>query len=187
MDVPKENNLKNGDKNYQAEEISIMQPVKPKKHVWLNKPAMLIQHKMQKKQIVPQEDNKHCQINRTQLKSKMCSNKNCQENENIDVWPVKMQMDVWSKKPTIKSSNKKLIGLAKEKKCQATACENNDSKSESFKCSDINCQEIIHMQSVTKKSDVCLPKPVIRRFCKDKTCQSTRCYKERNYDKNCQV
>ena len=49
---------------------------------------MLIQHKMSKKQKpVPQEDDKKCQI--------------------ANMWPVKPQMDVWSKKPAVKSSNKK--------------------------------------------------------------------------------
>ena len=69
---------------------------------------------------------------------------------------MKPQKDVWLKKPA-----KKLIGLAKGKNCQATACENTDSKSQSFKCSDKNCQEIINMWSVTKKTDVWLPKPAV--------------------------
>ena len=42
--------------------------------------------------------------------------------------PVKPQMDVWLKKPAMKSSNKMLIGSAKDKYCQATSCENTDSK-----------------------------------------------------------
>ena len=88
-----------------------------------DEPAMLIQHK--KSKIVPQEDDKNCQStkyydpNKGQVKSK-CSDKNCQENESIDMWPVKTQMDVWSKKSTSRSSkNKKLKGLAKDKNCQA--------------------------------------------------------------------
>ena len=107
------------------------------------------------------------------------SDKNSQTNV---MWPVKPPIDVQLKKPAMKSGNKKSIGV--NENCKATMshkkqkkCENNDSKSQSFKCSDKNCQEVIHMQSVTMKSDVQLPKPVIRRLCKDKTCQSTRCYK----------
>ena len=48
--------------------------------------------------------------------------------------------------------------------------------------SDKNCPEIKRprkpknvMQSVTKETDVQLPKP--SRLCSDKKCQSTRCYK----------
>ena len=58
------------------------------------------------KQIVPQEDDKNFQINRIPLKSKMCSDKKCQENTNI--WPVMPEMDVWLKKPArVQSSYKK--------------------------------------------------------------------------------
>ena len=103
------------------------------------------------------------------------------------MWSVKPQMDVQSKKPAMKSSsNKELNGLVKDNNCQATMshkkqkkCEYNDSKSQSFQCSDKNCQENINMQSVTNTNAMHLPKPVIRRLCKDKTCQSTRCYKKR--------
>ena len=46
-------------------------------------------------------------------------------------------------KPAMKASNKKLIGVSKDKNCQATICEYNDSKSQSTvrMCSDKNCQE----------------------------------------------
>ena len=78
-------------------------------------------------------------------------------------------MDVWLKKPAKKSSNKKLIGL--NKNCKATTsckkqkkCEYKDSRSQSkvtYICSDKNCQEIIHMWSVTKESDVWSLKPAV--------------------------
>ena len=49
-------------------------------------------------------------------------------------------------------------------------------------CSDKKCQDNIkpkkprsHMQSVTKETDMQLPKPA--RLCSDKHSQSTRCYK----------
>ena len=94
----------------------------------------------------------------------------------------------------MKSSNKKLTGL--NKNCQVTICENTDSKSHISRNSDRNCQENenIDMQSVTNTDHMQLPKPSVRhkyrRLCKDKTCQSTRCYKSpvkpvHKYDKNC--
>ena len=85
-----------------------MQPKKPAKDMQSNGSAMLTQHKMSKKQIVPQEDDKNCQINRRPLKSKMCYDQKCHENTNM--WPLKPQMDVHLKKPA-----KKLIGLCKDK------------------------------------------------------------------------
>ena len=81
-------------KNCQADESVYMCPKKPKKDMQLNEPAILIQHKKLKKQIVPQEDDKNCQFtkynepNKEQVKLE-CSDKKCQENENIDMWPVK--------------------------------------------------------------------------------------------------
>ena len=111
--------------------------------------------------------------------------KNCQT-EKCDMWPVKPQMDVQLKKLALKSSNKKLIGVSKDKNCQAKICEYDDFKSQSSKCFDKECQENIKMQSVTNTDNMHLPKPAIRRLCSDKNCQSTRCYKKRNYDKYCQ-
>ena len=94
----------NGKKS-QADENSNMQLKKPVKDMWSNGPV--IQHKMSKKHM-PREDDKNCQINRRPLKSKMCSDKKCQEN--IDMWPVKPQMEVQLKKPAkVQSSYKKRI------------------------------------------------------------------------------
>ena len=45
------------------------------------------------------------------------------------------------------------------------------------------------MRSVTNTEDVWLPKPAIKSICRDKNCQSTRCYRSPRrpkYDKNCQ-
>ena len=77
------------------------------------------------------------------------------------MWPVKPQMDVWSEKPAMKSSNKKSIGL--NKNCKDTICEYIDSKSEVSRNSDKNCQENENnvMGSVTKEIDVWLPKPAV--------------------------
>ena len=93
-------------------------------------------------------------------------NKNCQAESVMQ--PVKPQMDVWLKKPTM--SNKK------QKKC-----EYDDSKSQVSKNFDRNCQEKENnaMWSVTKDTDdMWLPKLAVpyeyRRMCSDKNCQSTR-------------
>ena len=116
------------------------------------------------------EDDKACQINRR---------------------PVKSKKDMWLKKQAkLQSSFKKkeLKYMYKDKNCHDTMCEYDGPKSESTmkKCSDKNCQTGVmrpnttksHMWSVTKKTDVQLPKPAIRRLCNDKNCQSTRCYKK---------
>ena len=50
-----------------------MQPKNPKKDMWLDKPAMLIQHKMLQKQ----EDDKNCQSKKC-YGSKVCADKRCQ-------------------------------------------------------------------------------------------------------------
>ena len=147
---------------------------------------MLIQHnKLQKSQ----EDDKKCQNNRRPLKSKMCSDKKCEER--VVMWPVKTKKDMWLKKPAAKDKNcqvtmhnKKQVPLSKDNSCKSTRLYKKSM------CFDKNCQENISMQSVTNTDDVRLTKPV--RFCKDKTCQSTRCYKSPvrpmyKYEKNCQL
>ena len=67
------------------------------------------------------------------------------------------------------SRNKRLNGLSKDKNCQATISHKkqkkydyNDSKSQSFKFSDKNCQEKenINIWSVTN-TNVQLPKPTV--------------------------
>ena len=68
---------------------------------------------------------KNCQSTKY-YESKMCSGKKCKESTNMQ--PVKTQMDAQLKKPAINSSNKKSIGLSKDKNCQAIKCENTDSK-----------------------------------------------------------
>ena len=101
-------------------------------------------------------------------------------------------MNVQSKEPAkLSSVKKKHVPLYKGKNYNATICENIDSKMS--RNSDKNCQENENndMQSVTKKIDVWLPKPTtITILCKDKNCQSTRCYKSPMrpmHEKNCQV
>ena len=82
-------------------------------------------------------------------------NKNCQAEKSI-MQPVKPQMDTWSEKPVMKS-----IGL--NKNCKATVnykkknkCEYTDSKSQSSRNPDKNCQEKKNgvMWSVTNKVKV---------------------------------
>ena len=124
-----------------------------------NGSAMLIHHKMTKKsKIVPQEDDKNCQSKK--YYGSMCSDKKCLEN--INIWPMKPQMEVQLKKPASKPCDKKSIGRASDKNCQATICEYDDFQM----CSDKDCQENINMW---------LPKPAIRRLCSEKNCHSTRC------------
>ena len=76
---------------------------------------------------------------------------------------VTMKIDVQSKKPAMKSNNKKSSGLASDKNCQDTIsnCEYNDSKSQSTMkvCSDKKCQENINMQPVKPQMDVQLTQP----------------------------
>ena len=65
--------------------------------------------------------------------------------------------------------NEKQVPLSKDNSCKSTRIYKKSM------CSDKNCQENINMQSGTNTDDVQLTKPV--RLCKDKTWQSTRCYK----------
>ena len=91
-------------------------------------------------------------------------NKSCQAESNV-----------CSKKPEMKSRNKKSVGT--DKSCTNTICENIDSKSQVAKKSDKNKQADKNrvMQSVTteENTDVQLPKPA--RLRGEKNCQSTRC------------
>ena len=118
----------------------------------------------------------------------MCADKKCQATKTSDMWPVQPKMDMWSNRPV------KLQSSYKKK-------DQDDFKSQSSMCSDKKCQETLNVQmrpkkpmshkwSVTKKNDVWLPTPAVlyqyRRLCNDKNCQSTGCYKKRNYYKNCQ-
>ena len=96
-----------------------------------------------KSNIVPQVHDKNCQsimnvkpkndgLN-SQSRVRKCSDKKCKEN----MQPVKL--DVLLKKPAMKLSNKKWIGLASDKNCQATMCEYDDFQM----CSDKDYQKIV--------------------------------------------
>ena len=56
------------------------------------------------------------------------------------------KIDLQLKKPAMKSSDKKSIGLSKDKNCQDTICEYDDFKSQSSKCFDKECHKNINMQ-----------------------------------------
>ena len=47
----------------------------------------------------------------------MCFDKNCQ----VNMWPVKPEMDIWSKEPQ-SSFKKKSVPLCSDKNCQSTGC-----------------------------------------------------------------
>ena len=101
-------------------------------------------------------------------------NKNCQAESNKG--SAKPKKDMQPETPAIHSRNKKL--MYSDKNCEETK---KPKKPKSV------------MQSVTKEEnteDVQLPKP--EGLCRDKNCQSTRCYKHISSrrpkcDKNCQL
>ena len=145
-------NIKN--KNCQAEKSVIMWPKKPKMDMQSNESAMLIQHKMtkmsKKSNIVPQEEDKKCQS--TKYYGKMCSDKTCQEN--INIWPVKPQMDVRLMNPPMKSSSKKLIRSAKDKNCQATIS-NKKKRNIHMTTLKVNLQDILTRTVKKRKISIC--------------------------------
>ena len=69
---------------------------------------------------------------------------------------------------------------------------NDDKNCQSRVCSDKKYQETqsINMWPVKPSMDMWLPKTAVpykyTRLCSDKNCQSARCYKKKNSDKNCQ-
>ena len=103
-----------------------------KKDMQSNGPAILIQHKMSKKQIVPQEEDKNCQATisykkqmkceyddfESQSRVKMCSDKSCQEN--INMQPVIPEiMNLQLPKPAVLYTYR---GLCSGKNCHSTRC-----------------------------------------------------------------
>ena len=107
------------DKNCQ--ETKHMQPVKPAMDMQsILRPAKLQSSYKKKDQV------KFIQVSmKDDLKSQslMCSDKHCQENQNINMWSVKSQMDMQSKEPAMQSSfKKKHVPLCRDKNCQSTRC-----------------------------------------------------------------
>ena len=95
----------------------------------------------------------------------MCANKKCQATkcykkvnktcQTSDMWPVKLQMDMWSKEPAMQSSfKKKHVPLCKDKNCLSP-------KFIKYMCSDKTCQENIIMQPEMPERDMWLPKPAV--------------------------
>ena len=99
----KEEQSNNGNKNCQAENSAHMWQKKSKKDMQSNEPAMLIQHKMSKKQRVPQEDDKNCQSKK--YYGLMCADKKhqatkCSKNTS-DMQSVTKKIDVQLPKPAV--------------------------------------------------------------------------------------
>ena len=101
-------------------------------------------------------------------------NKNCQA-KNVNMWPLKPQTDMRLEKN---------IPLHKEKKYEYDEFRSQSTKEDKLLYYDKKCQETKRskkpksvMQSVTNTEDRWPAKHEIRRLCKDKNCQSTRCYK----------
>ena len=89
-------------------------------------------------------------------------NKNTQAGKYVQMWPKKPATDMQAEEPAINSRNRK--PMYPDKNCQAQNIRR------PMKAKNV-------MQSVTKEEniEVWLPKPA--RLCRDKNCQSTRCYK----------
>ena len=121
-----------GDKNCQAEDKSVnMWPKKPKKDMQSNGSAMLMQHKMSKKQIVPQKEDKNCQenIHRRPMKSKMYADKICQaakmSNKCYEAKAAQKSYavsDQYRCVVTQTSSTYVYSRLCNDKNCQSTRC-----------------------------------------------------------------
>ena len=120
----------------------------------------------------------------------VCSDKNCQETQSINMCPVKPPMDMQSREPAMKQSTWKFN--QDDKNCQST-------KSIKSVCDGKNCKstQCVHMQTAMKSCNKQLPKPSVpykyTGLCSDKNCQSTRCYKKKSpmrpmcgNDMNCQ-
>ena len=70
------------------------------------------------------------------VKSYVCSDKNCQEMQNINMWPVKPSMDMLLPKPAVPYQYKRLCS---DKNCQSTRCFKKKCPVRPM-CEDKNCQ-----------------------------------------------
>ena len=100
---------------------------------------------------------------------------------------VKPQTDMQTNRSAMLIQHKmtkksKIVPQEDDKSCQTTEYY------ESKMCSDKNVKKLCNQWC--PEMNMQLPKPAVlyeyRRLCSDKDFQSTRCYKKRNYDKNCQ-
>ena len=98
------------DKQCQA---SNMQPVKP--HIDMQSREPAVQSSFKKKHVPLSKDN-NCKSTKISKKS-MCSDKNCQEN--INLWPVKPEMNMQLSKPAVLYQYRRLCN---DKNCQSTRC-----------------------------------------------------------------
>ena len=111
----------------------------------------------------------------------MCFDKNCQ----VNMWPVKPEMDVQSKEPQF-IFKKKHVPLCSDKNCQSTKCYRKKSPVRT-RCSNAkNCQSTMWPNKPISNPAMEQSNP------EDKNCQSTRCFKKKCpmrpvcNDKNCQ-
>ena len=58
------------------------------------RPAVPIKNKVSKKQIMPHKDDNYCQVSMRPVKSKACSDKKCQENQVINMRPMKPEIEI---------------------------------------------------------------------------------------------
>ena len=89
---------------------------------------------MSKKQIMPQEDDKNCQVNMRPVKSKVCSDKKCQETKFMQPVKPKINMQSILRPAKLQSSYKR-----KDQVKFNQASMKDDLKSQSSMCSDKNC------------------------------------------------
>ena len=86
---------------------------------------------------------KKCEHDDFKSQSSMCSNKNCQEN--INMWPVMPEKNMWLPKPAVLYQYTRLCN---DKNCQSIRCNNAKSPVRPMYGYDKNCQETLsaHMQ-----------------------------------------
>ena len=124
-------------------------------HEQFKKPATMYKYKYKKHQEEVIHYDKQCQ----ETKQSVCEGK--KSTQCSDKKSVIKNKDVQSREPVTERKS----SLCRDKNCQSPQFVR-PKKPRS------------HMWSVTKKTDVQLPKPAIRRLCNEKNCQSTRCYKK---------
>ena len=115
---------------------------------------------------IPKKEDKNCQ-------PKMFSDKDCQEKQNANTWPVQPEVEKssnqWLSKPAVPYKYK---SLCNDKNCQSTRCYKKKSSVRPVHGYNKNCQEvqsvymwpkkpISNMWSMTKTSVMWLPKPAM--------------------------
>ena len=111
------------DKNCQ--DTKFMQPVKPKMDIQSIPRRAKLQSKCNKRDQVKlnevsMNDNNNCQS--PKFIKYVCSDKTCQVDQCVNMWPMKLEMDMWLPKPAIPY---KYTRLCNDKNCQAIRCYRN--------------------------------------------------------------